>query len=936
MLQRIVLTQCAFIEKNFYLNRNLSIEDDLGKAMVRLYRAILHYTAQIQKAQNPIIGSRLLDWVTVITGQPLTELRASVEEERSNMFRWIGSAKHLHREKEAENILYQIDKVVSGLVKLRVAEGAFYDSYVNEHEEFGLANTRTELLSHILEWANATEGRPIFWLNGVAGTGKSAIARIVAYARYLIPTITRQLITRYRRMVPDVLDAIENDPSISSNFLREQFDKLLFQPLLNLRLNPPITTVIVIDALDECDQEDDIQAILQLLSRLQDVQSVRVRIFLTSRPEILKRLGPNLNNNHHDLVLHDLSESGNEHDIRLFLEHKLSEIRAERLLPPDWPGNENIEKLVKMASPLVAVAAIICRSLDQKPSSRVQLDRIYLLILNHLLSGASEDETKQLKQDFQNIVGVIVLLAIPLSVNALVQLINLPGDEINTCLDRLHSFLSVPENINFPVRILHSSFRDYLLLTESPFQVDQDEAHGKIASHCLRLMDTDLKYNICTLTSYGTQRMDMGNQVINQHLPAALEYACCYWVYHLQQSKGRISESLVLSFLKQHFLHWLEALSLVGNISEAVGMIDALQSGIWRSMGAEILDFLYDARRFTLKNAYIAKHNRKIFPDEVSKWIYTLPKADDLWSQGLQTLECQSDSVESVAFSSVGSLLASGSIDKTLKLWDIKTGNVLKTLNGQSDSIVSVAFSHDELLLVSGSIDKTIKIWDVNNGKELQTFTSHSDWINSDTKTGKPLQTLTGHLNSVNSVTFSPDGQTLASGSGDKTIKIWGVKTRNELQTVIGHSEWVYSVAFSPDGQTLASGSYDKTIMLWNPKSDKKPQTLTGHSDWVYSVAFSPDGQALASGSGDKTIRIWDRETGYCLKEITGHSNLVDLVAFSNGRTLTSGSSDNTIRLWDIESGKELLTTKGYPASVYLVTNDLPEKDMARDLLILP
>jgi type II secretory pathway predicted ATPase ExeA len=624
-----VLTHCAFIEKHSYLNSSFSIKDDLGKAMTRLYTAILHYTAQIRKSQDPSTGRKLLDCVTAITEQPLTELKASVEKERDNIFRWIGLVKHLHHEKEAENILSQIDKLAEsvqhlneqlGLVNLRVAEGAFHDSYANEHEEFCLPDSRTELLSQILEWADSTEGQPIFWLNGVAGIGKSAIARIVARslqdrgqlgatfffkrddadcgsARYLISTITRMLITRHRRLVPDVLSAIEDDPDISSKSLREQFDKLLFQPLLNLRLNPPITTVIVIDALDECDREDDIQVILRLLSRLQDVQSVRVRIFLTSRPELSIRLGLKQNNNHRVLVLHDLSESGIEHDIRLFLEHELSVIRDKRLLPLDWPGNENIEKLVKMAFPLFALAAIICRFIgdergrpekrlelllqDQRASSSFQIGRTYLLILNQLLSGASEGEITQLKQEFRDIVGVIVLLATPLSVNALAQLIKLPRDDINTCLAGLHSVLSVGENIDIPVRILHSSFRDYLLLTESPFQVDQDEAHSKIASHCLRLMDTDLKHNICSLTSYGTQRVDIGNQVINQHIPAALEYACRYWVYHLQESKGRISESMVLSFLKQHFLHWLEVLSLAGNMSEAVGMVDALQSGIW-------------------------------------------------------------------------------------------------------------------------------------------------------------------------------------------------------------------------------------------------------------------------------------------------------------------------------------------------------------------
>jgi type II secretory pathway predicted ATPase ExeA len=168
----------------------------------------------------------------------------------------------------------------------------------------------------------------MFWLNGMAGTGKSTIARTVAQsfkdkeqlgatfffkrgeggrgnARYLVSTITRQLVATYRQLAPDVLAAIENDPNISSRNLSEQFNKLLLQPLGRLRSNRPTTIMMVIDALDECDREDDMQ-IIRLLLTLQDYESVRLRIFLTSRPDLPIRLGFKQNNNHKDVVLHEL------------------------------------------------------------------------------------------------------------------------------------------------------------------------------------------------------------------------------------------------------------------------------------------------------------------------------------------------------------------------------------------------------------------------------------------------------------------------------------------------------------------------------------------------------------------------------------------------------------------------------------------------------
>jgi serine/threonine protein kinase len=169
---------------------------------------------------------------------------------------------------------------------------------------------------------------------------------------------------------------------------------------------------------------------------------------------------------------------------------------------------------------------------------------------------------------------------------------------------------------------------------------------------------------------------------------------------------------------------------------------------------------------------------------------------------------------------------------------------------------------------------------------------------------GKLLQTLTGHSNFVYSVAYSPDGQTLASGSGDKTIKLWNVKTGNLLQTLTDHSQPVNSVAYSPDGQTLASGSVDKTIKLWNVNTGNLLQTLTYHSQRVNSVAYSPDGQTLASGSDDKTIKLWNVKTGNLLQTLTDHSDPVNSVAYSpDGQTLASGraGSDNTIKIWRLK-----------------------------------
>ncbi|WP_027404612.1 protein kinase domain-containing protein [Aphanizomenon flos-aquae] len=285
-----------------------------------------------------------------------------------------------------------------------------------------------------------------------------------------------------------------------------------------------------------------------------------------------------------------------------------------------------------------------------------------------------------------------------------------------------------------------------------------------------------------------------------------------------------------------------------------------------------------------------------------------------------KTLEGHSSSVNSVAYSPDGQTLASGSSDTTIKLWNVRTGNILQTFTGHSNGVISVAYSPDGQTLASGSWDTTIKLWNVRTGNLLQTLTGHSNSVNSvayspdgqtlasgslgtiklwDVKTGKLLQTFTGHSEWVYSVAYSPDGQTLASGSLG-TIKLWNVNTGNLLQTFTGHSDWVRSLAYSRNGQTLASESWDN-IKLWNVRTGNLLQTLIGHSSWVRSVAYSPDGRTLASGSGN-SIKLWNVKTGNLPQTLTGHSNSVTSVAYSpDGRTLASGSGDNTIKIWRLK-----------------------------------
>jgi WD40 repeat protein/tRNA A-37 threonylcarbamoyl transferase component Bud32 len=251
----------------------------------------------------------------------------------------------------------------------------------------------------------------------------------------------------------------------------------------------------------------------------------------------------------------------------------------------------------------------------------------------------------------------------------------------------------------------------------------------------------------------------------------------------------------------------------------------------------------------------------------------------------------------SLAISSNGQIIVSCGGDRTIKLWQLPTGEKISTLNGHSRKVNAVAFSPDSKTLVSGSDDNTIKVWNL--------------------KTGTVIRTLEGHSDAVHALAISPNGKTLVSGSDDNTVKVWNLKTGRLITTLTGHSFWVRSVAISPDGVNIASGSFDKTTKIWNLETGTLTHTLAGHAETVTSIAFSPDGNTLASSSRDRTIKIWKVGAGTRLRTLKGSTETVTSIAFSpDGNTLASASRDQTIKLWNLPTGEEIRTLEGHENTV--------------------
>jgi WD40 repeat protein len=275
----------------------------------------------------------------------------------------------------------------------------------------------------------------------------------------------------------------------------------------------------------------------------------------------------------------------------------------------------------------------------------------------------------------------------------------------------------------------------------------------------------------------------------------------------------------------------------------------------------------------------------------------------------VDTLYGHSNYVFTIAVNPKGQTFVSGSADKTAKIWDIQTGEIIHNLTGHSNFVCSVAVSHDGKIIATGSYDKTFKLW---HDLKSKTFIEHSGAITaiafshqgdlfataSMDKTIKIWEvaqeqfkyTINEHKNYINALSFTKDGQKLISCDADKNIKIWDVQTGKEIFSLIEHSDVINTVAISPD---------DTTIKLWHLPTGELIHTFEGHTDAVTSVAFSPDGKNLVSGSNDNTIKIWHLYTKSLMNTLLEHSSTVHAVAFSvDGKKIISGSADNTIKIW--------------------------------------
>ncbi|KAB5590556.1 Vegetative incompatibility protein HET-E-1 [Ceratobasidium theobromae] len=835
------------------------------------------------------------------------------------------------------------------LEKLTPAKLASYDSKLSTsiNRRTCTEDTRKGILTDLNGWSDNPKAEKVYWMDGMAGTGKTTIAC----------TLASQLESRGQlaasffctRTSPECRDA------------DRIFERLLKEPLEEVKDNMGNNLVVVIDALDECTDPQIVGQILDVLFRF--VGNLPIKFFVTSRPEPIireKMISPE-NSSQSMLHLHDVEQSLVQQDIELYLQEELRLISL---------SSDDVKQLAMLAGKLFIYAAtavryIMAKSRGVVPRDRLatmlavdskshekhaQIDALYTTILTTGLEagGLEPEERKRMER----VVWTAVCAREPILVETLAALIQSDEDQALAALEPFRSVLHVSEHTGL-VSTLHASFPDYVFSQDrsGKFCCDLGTHSQLLTQRCLEVMKGQLRFNICNLPSSFQPDSNIPdlNARIETNISPGLSYACRYWPDHL--ILGMTSDELramVNEFLSQRLLFWMEVLNLEQCIAMSTQGLMKLQSWLRTADGSsDSVKLASDAHKFVSR---FASHAITLSTPHIYISALPLCPPSSLVSvhyrrrmQGLMEVKgtaivrlgqaalatWTADSLlPCVAYSPDGTHVVSGDINGMICIRNVRNGKVpVGPLEAHSNVIASIMYSPDGDRIVSGSWDNTIRVWDGRDGKPVAgPFEGHTNWVNSvafspdgarivsgskdrtirvwDARNGTlATSPFLGHTDEVNSVGYSPDGSCVVSGSNDWTIRTWDANTGTSIHLFNGHTNSVHSVGFSPNSKYIVSGSHDHTIRVWNVRDGTLAfDPLEGHTGSVLSVAYSSNGALIASGSNDQTIRVFSAHDGtLAAGPFEGHTDIVTSVGFSpDGLQIVSGSYDKSISIWNV------------------------------------
>ncbi|KAI0548670.1 WD40-repeat-containing domain protein [Xylaria curta] len=765
----------------------------------------------------------------------------------------------------------------------------------------------------------------LLWITGSAGTGKTM----------LIMGIINELQRQFSYLTPRLsfffCQATKNNLHNATNALRSLIWLLLFQQprlikhiqpdydqmgralfdnedafnaldsILEKMLEDPCLKPVyfIIDALDECD--NGLALLLRLISKTFTL-SDKVKWLVSSRPEVLTQL--DIQQEVHQLedplvsrVLIELNRERLRDPVNIYIEHKLSALKSLRGYSEEVLVNISTEVRHRANNIFLWVALVfkeLSHMMEWDAVEAIQnmpqgLSGLYNRIMDKIEKSRGAWRCK-------NLLMAVSLAFRPLSFSELTVVADLPSRDgaSRAIAEQCGSFLIITAE---GVSLIHQSAKDYL--DENQIKLRSGgvvKGHMDICERSIDAMSKALKKNIY---AKGLDFMPSGMEIPNPDPLAHLRYACLFWVDHLSFSSPDVNHyNQIHSFFKRHFLHWLEALNLIGHPYQCFRMLNKLN--IDPSTHSELYSLIHDAKRFILKNASIvesapiqlyssailfspqASKIRNLFQHEVSG-IKVLSGLDSDWGRNLQTFN---SNCRNAIFSPNGKSLVVSSKEPFMlapfvQIRNAMTGQIEHTFEGHS----TAAFSHDGSLLASSSRDMTIQIWNMT--------------------TGQTESVLQGYEGTVCTLAFSPCENFLALGlDGDgENLWLWDVaigKTRHRFKGPPA----VRIVFFSSSGEKLVAGSEDGTTWMWDVPFGENQCTHKGYFDKSRPcLAISPDESKLASQADYKTIQVWDLSTWEIKHLLKGSSRVTDLTFSPRNNHLISASDDHMIRVWNFLTG---------------------------------
>ncbi|KAI9435568.1 WD40-repeat-containing domain protein [Lactarius indigo] len=815
-----------------------------------------------------------------------------------------------------------------------------------------LDSTRGTLLSKIISWSESDTGPNVLWLSGAPGTGKTAIAWSLAvelknqqrsagtfffrqyeHSPYQLWTTLAYKMTKFHPALKcEIYNTVTKDDAPNKRDIQATFKKLIANPLrtfdAQLSSHGP---VFLIDGLEQCGQGyTGYNALIDTLPQWLSLPR-HCKLIVTSRPQgDIAKVFEDKDITRLELLTGDASDadSDTKNDVRTYLLHRFAKMRKQdKSISENWPGGDAVSRLAKYASGFFNWAAIAVDSIEGSEDKEKQLTSILEGGTSTTFGSLDEYLEETLDTAFQinstnafrATMGTIVLSKEPLTMADLGYFLQdrFPSESGTSLEEFCHNLLPIIsiEGEMKVVKLRHKAYMDYLTDSKrcaDSFLIDPSKTHRRMTISCLKIMQQELKFNICRLESSHHSNFDLEDKdsLIERCIPSRLAYASRFWAGHLRGMATTVKRDakivdLLSDFLEVRLLYWLEVLSLLSKSNMASWSL--LAAAEWlESTHKQLSLFAVDGSRFALTFADVIAESaphiylsalpfsppsslvHKCYRDQFPRTIKVIHEEDVTWPS-MQFWIPMSSAVFGISIHPGGKKVAAGMSEGVAIVVSVTTGETLCQFGKHVASIRAIAYDPRGERIAAGYDDGQLRVFEAENGILL--------FGRSELHTGK-----------IRSLAWSPDGQRIVTGSNDSRVKVIATETGNIIYDTAFHNDWVRTVVYTMG--FFISGSDDSTVRIYDAATGEASGEAwtTGLTGYIRAIAISPDNKVLAAGSGDKTIVLYDVDRRSTVNQpLRGHTSVITSLEFSkDGQLLASGSEDHTVRLWNVQTGQRI------------------------------